>query len=86
MIHKSEQCITSEMVSRICSGDITAYEEFVREQWTTAVRTCCLILRNPHDAEETAKEKNLITYPDLIFEIEHNKITRIMLSNEQNRP
>jgi len=45
------------MVSRICSGDITAYEEFVREQWTTAVRTCCLILRNPHDAEETAKEK-----------------------------
>ena len=37
-----------------CSGDITA---FVREQWTTAVQhICCLILCNPHDAEEAAQD------------------------------
>jgi len=53
---KSGPYITSEAVSRICSGDITAYEEFVREQWTAAVRTCCLILGNLHDAEEAAQD------------------------------
>jgi len=53
--NKSDQYITPEMVSRICSGDIIAYEEFVRDQWTTAVRTCWLVLRNVYDAEEAAQ-------------------------------
>ena len=48
--------ITSETVSRICSGDIVAYEEFVRNYWETSVRTCWLILRNVHDAEEAAQD------------------------------
>lgn len=56
MGNKSDQYITSEMVSRICSGDIIAYEKFVRDQWATAVRTCWLILRNVYDAEEAAQE------------------------------
>ena len=50
MFNKSDQYITPEMVSRICSGDIIAYEEFVREQWATAVRTRWLVLRNIYDA------------------------------------
>ena len=51
-----EQTITPEMVSRICSGDIAAYEEFVREQWAAAVRICWLVLRNACDAEEAAQD------------------------------
>lgn len=46
----------SDIASRICSGDIIAYEEFVRDQWATAVRTCWLILRNVQDAEEAAQD------------------------------
>ena len=55
MINKSEQCIKLEMVSRICSGDISAYEEFVRGQWATAMHTCWLVLRNVYEAEEAAQ-------------------------------
>jgi len=52
----NDQDITSGFVSRICSGDIITYEEFVREQWAGAVRTCWLILRNVCDAEEAAQD------------------------------
>ena len=51
-----DQTITPEMVSRICSGDIADYEEFVRNQWTAAVRICWLVLRNACDAEEAAQD------------------------------
>lgn len=56
MNNKNDQDIASDLVSRICSGDIPAYEEFVRKQWAGAVRTCWLILRNVCDAEEAAQD------------------------------
>ena len=62
MAAKNDQCITPEMVSRICSGDINAYEEFVRGQWAVAVRTCWLILRNTYDAEEAAQDAFVSLY------------------------
>ncbi|MCG9968934.1 RNA polymerase sigma factor [Pelotomaculum terephthalicicum JT] len=62
MGNKSDQYITLEMISRICSGDITAYEEFVREQWAAAVRTCWLVLRNEYDAEEAAQNAFINLY------------------------
>lgn len=89
MRDKSGQYITSEAVSRICSGDITAYEEFVREQWTSAVRTCCLILRNPHDAEEAAQDAFVNLYKSRCQLREPNKFRiwfyRILVNAAQQR-
>lgn len=73
MGNKSDQYITSEMVSRICSGDIIAYEEFVRDQWANAVRTCWLILRNVYDAEEAAQNSFVNLYKFRGQLNDHNK-------------
>ncbi|MDF9408349.1 MAG: ECF RNA polymerase sigma factor SigM [Pelotomaculum sp. PtaB.Bin013] len=73
MGNKSEQYITSEMISRICSGDIAAYEEFVREQWAAAVRTCWLVLRNVYDAEEAAQNAFVNLYKSRGQLKDHNK-------------
>ncbi len=51
-----DQNITPEMVARICSGDLAAYEQFVRCQWAAAVRACWLVLHNIDDAEEAAQD------------------------------
>lgn len=54
--------MTEELARRVCSGDESAYEEFVRKQWPHAVRTCWLILRNTHDAEEAAQDAFVNVY------------------------
>jgi RNA polymerase sigma-70 factor (ECF subfamily) len=58
----NNQSTMSEFASRICSGDIVAYEQFVRSQWATAVRTCWFVLRNIDDAEEAAQDAFVSLY------------------------
>lgn len=84
MVAKNDQYITPEIVSRICSGDINAYEEFVRGQWVAAVRTCWLILRDAYDAEEAAQDAfvNLYRSRDQIKDLNKFRIWfyRILLN------
>ncbi len=55
-------CNASEMAARICSGDIAVYEQFVRNQWATAVRACWLVLHSTEDAEEAAQDAFVSLY------------------------
>jgi RNA polymerase sigma-70 factor (ECF subfamily) len=58
----NNQSIMSEFASRIRSGDIVAYEQFVRSQWAAAVRTCWFVLRNINDSEEAAQDAFVSLY------------------------
>ena len=54
--------ISQELIERVCNGDEQAYTELFQLTWDAAVRTCWLILRNQHDAEEVAQESFLKLY------------------------
>ncbi|WP_281178149.1 RNA polymerase sigma factor, partial [Alicyclobacillus acidiphilus] len=54
--------ISQELIERVCNGDEQAYSELFQLTWDSAVRTCWLILRNQHDAEEAAQESFLKLY------------------------
>jgi len=48
--------IPEEIIERVCRKDEQAYAELFRLSWDQAVRTCWLILRHQHDAEEVAQD------------------------------
>lgn len=54
--------VSEEIVKRVGLGDEEAFSELFQATWKHAVRTCWLILRNKHDAEETAQEAFLKLY------------------------
>ncbi len=54
--------IPEEIIKRVCLKDERAYEELFRLGWEQAVRTCWLILRHLHDAEEVAQEAFIKLY------------------------
>ncbi|SDX04188.1 RNA polymerase sigma-70 factor, ECF subfamily [Alicyclobacillus hesperidum] len=54
--------ISQDLIERVCNGDEQAYSELFQLTWDSAVRTCWLILRNQHDAEEAAQESFLKLY------------------------
>ncbi|MEW6274885.1 MAG: RNA polymerase sigma factor [Bacillota bacterium] len=54
--------IPEEIIERVCLEDEQAYEELFQLSWDQAVRTCWLILRQHHDAEEAAQEAFLKLY------------------------
>ncbi|AEG60147.1 RNA polymerase sigma factor [Desulforamulus ruminis] len=54
--------IPEEIIQRVCLKDEKAYEELFRLGWDQAVRTCWLILRHQHDAEEVAQDAFLKLY------------------------
>ncbi|MCL6445032.1 MAG: RNA polymerase sigma factor [Alicyclobacillus sp.] len=54
--------ISEELIERVRGGDELAYSELFQFMWDSAVRTCWLILRNQHDAEEVAQEAFLKLY------------------------
>lgn len=54
--------IPEEVVTHVCLGDEQAYEELFRLSWDQAVRTCWLVLRHQHDAEEVAQDSFLKLY------------------------
>lgn len=54
--------ISEEIIERVCLEDEQAYEELFRLSWDQAVRTCWLILRSQHDAEEVAQDAFLKLY------------------------
>ncbi|QSO48448.1 RNA polymerase sigma factor [Alicyclobacillus mengziensis] len=54
--------VSEEIVKRVGLGDEEAFSELFQTTWKHAVRTCWLILRNKHDAEETAQEAFLKLY------------------------
>jgi RNA polymerase sigma-70 factor, ECF subfamily len=45
-----------ELVNRIRNGDVNAYETFVKQTWTKAVRACWMILGEQRDAEQAAQD------------------------------
>jgi len=54
--------IPEEIIERVCHQEEQAYEELFRLSWDQAVRTCWLILRHQHDAEEVAQDAFLKLY------------------------
>lgn len=54
--------IPEKVIERVCLQDEQAYGELFRLGWARAVRTCWLILRHQHDAEEAAQEAFLKLY------------------------
>jgi len=54
--------VPEEIIKRVCLKDELAYEELFRLTWEQAVRTCWLILRHQHDAEEVAQDAFLKLY------------------------
>lgn len=54
--------LPEEIIERVCLKDEQAYEELFRLSWDQAVRTCWLILRHQHDAEEVAQDAFLKLY------------------------
>jgi RNA polymerase sigma-70 factor (ECF subfamily) len=89
VVETDNQIITSEIASRICLGDIAAYEQFVRSQWRIAVHACWLVLRNNDDAEEAAQDAFVSLYksrgqlknPDKF----HTWFYRILLNSAHQR-
>ncbi|OAT82380.1 RNA polymerase sigma factor [Desulfotomaculum copahuensis] len=54
--------IPEEIIKRVCLKDEQAYEELFQLTWNQAIRTCWLILRNLHDAEEAAQDAFIKLY------------------------
>ena len=54
--------VPEEIIQRVCRKDERAYEELFRLAWDQAVRTCWLILRHQHDAEEVAQDSFIKLY------------------------
>lgn len=54
--------IPEEIIERVRHKEEQAYEELFQLSWDQAVRTCWLILRHQHDAEEAAQEAFLKLY------------------------
>ncbi len=54
--------VPEEIIQRVCRKDERAYEELFRLSWDQAVRTCWLILRHQHDAEEVAQDSFIKLY------------------------
>ncbi|WP_347488912.1 RNA polymerase sigma factor [Desulfoscipio sp. XC116] len=48
--------IPEEIIERVRHKEEQAYEELFQLSWDQAVRTCWLILRHQHDAEEVAQD------------------------------
>ena len=67
---------------------LNKYDEVYGSKRQGEYRSVFINGANKYEVESPgSKEKIFVTYyPDLIFELEHNRITNIILSNEQHRP